>query len=252
MGLGVAIVALGAASVSAALAGTPPRSQAETDAVRSQRVVFATSAQGRRIAVVTRGDPDARTRILVVGCIHGDEPAGIAIARRVETAAVAREADISVIADANPDGVAADRRTNAHLVDLNRNFPWHWRRQESPGQRHYSGPRPLSEPESRALARLITRLRPQITIWFHQPFGVVDESGGSLAVERRYANLVGLPLRRLPRYGGGVTDWQNANFPGSTAFVVELPAGPLAPARAARFAAAILALAQQPPGRDPD
>ena len=85
----------------------------------------------------------------------------------------------------------------------------------------------LSEPESRTAYGLILRLRPRVTIWFHQPLGLVDESGGSLAIERSYAEDVGLPLRRLPRYHGSAASWQNARLPGSTAFVVELPGGPL-------------------------
>lgn len=34
----------------------------------------------------------------------------------------------------------------------------------------------------------------------HQPVGVLDESGGAVAVERRFAHLLGELLRRLPRY----------------------------------------------------
>ena len=190
-----------------------------------------------------RGDPDARTRILVVGCIHGDEPAGIAIAKRLEATAVPKEIDLWVIPDSNPDGVARHTRTNGEGVDLNRNFPWHWRPMGHLGDRHYSGPRPLSEPESRLLAREIERLHPEVTIWFHQPYGLIDASGGDLAIERRFASLVGLPLRRLPRYPGGVTDWQNAKFPGTTAFVVELGAGSLSPQRVEQFARAVLDVA---------
>ena len=185
------------------------------------------SVRGRPVVVVERGDPDAPTRTLVVGCIHGNEPAGIRIAEQLESVPLPRERDLWVVEDANPDGVAAATRANARGVDLNRNFPWRWRRHGHPGDPHYSGPRPLSEPESRLLASLILRLRPRVTIWFHQPFGLVDESGGSLAIEREFASLVGLPLRRLARFPGGATDWQNARLRGTTAFVVELPAGAL-------------------------
>ena len=121
----------------------------------------------------------------------------------------------------NPDGVAAGTRGNAHGVDLNRNFPFGWR---PLGGGEYSGPRSLSEPESRAGYRLIRRIRPDLTIWFHQPFGLVDRSGGDAAVERRYAELVGLPLVGLRRYPGSASRWQNHTMAGSTAFVVELPA----------------------------
>jgi protein MpaA len=52
---------------------------------------------------------------------------------------------------------------------------------------------------------------------------LVDESGGDVRVERRYARLAGLPLRRLARYPGSAAGWQNHRLPGGTAFVVELP-----------------------------
>jgi protein MpaA len=198
---------------------------------------------GRRpISVFVRGDPDSPAKELVVGCIHGNEPAGIAIADRLESMPAAHETGLWIVSDANPDGVAADTRTNADGVDLNRNFPWRWHRHGRVGDPHFSGPRALSEPESRLLAALIERLRPRVTIWFHQPLTVVDASGGNLDVERRYASLVGLPLRRLPRYAGGATDWQNARFPHTTAFVVELPPQTLSPHAVLRYARAATAL----------
>ena len=197
------------------------------------------SVRGRAVTVLERGDPDAPIRELVVGCIHGNEPAGIGIAEQLESLPLPREHALWVVEDANPDGVAAGTRTNARGVDLNRNFPWHWSRHGYPGDPHYSGPHPLSEPESQLLARLIVSVRPRLTIWFHQPFGLVDESGGSLAVEREFATLVGLPLRRLPRFPGGATDWQNARFPGTTAFVVELPPGTLDKSGDRRYANAL-------------
>lgn len=200
------------------------------------------SVRGRPLSVVERGDPDAPLKILVVGCIHGNEPAGIPIAELLESALLPPEADLWVVENANPDGVAARTRTNADGVDLNRNFPWHWYRHGLRGDPHYSGPHALSEPESRALARLIARVQPTITIWFHQPLALVDESGGSLAIERRYATLVHLPLLRLPRYGGGATDWQNHRFPSATAFVVELPPHPLSRPAVRRYARAALRL----------
>ena len=132
-------------------------------------------------------------------------------------------------------------RGNARGVDLNRNFPFAWRPLE--GLEH-SGSRPLSEPESRAAARLTRSLRPDLTIWFHQPFGLVDRSGGTAAVERRYAELVGLPHRGIPRPPGSASSWQNRVLPHSTAFVVELPATVDA-ALAGRAARAVRTLASE-------
>ena len=139
---------------------------------------------GRPIQAVELGRPASRRRLLVIGCIHGDEPAGIAITRRLERQSTPVRADLWAVQDLNPDGVAAHTRQNAHGIDLNRNFPWSWRRIGRRGDQQYSGPRPLSEPEARAAHTLISRLHPAITIWFHQPLGVVDESGGDIKVER--------------------------------------------------------------------
>jgi protein MpaA len=181
--------------------------------------------------------------MLVVGCIHGIEPAGIAVADRLAHARLPQHSSIWIVRDLNPDGVAAGTRQNAHGVDLNRNFPYAWRPLGAPGDQQYSGLRALSEPESRIARALILRLAPQITIWFHQPENVTDISGGDIRIERRFATLGGLPLKRLPRYPGSATGWQNHRLRGTTAFVVELPAGRLSPRQTNRIANAVLALA---------
>ncbi len=191
----------------------------ETASAR-ERTVIGHSVRGRAITATLRGDPEAPGRVLVIGCIHGNEPAGMRVARRLITGAPARDAAIWVVPSLNPDGVAAGTRGNARGVDLNRNFPFDWQPLDG---LEYSGARALSEPESRAARRLILRLKPDITIWFHQPFELVDRSGGDPLVERRFSQLVGLPLVRLRRYPGSASSWQNHALPRSTAFVVELP-----------------------------
>jgi murein peptide amidase A len=200
------------------------------------------SVQGRAIQVLERGNPQAAERVLVVGCIHGNECAGIAIVRRLERVPVPAGVELVLIPTLNPDGRAAGTRGNAHGVDLNRQFPWRWR--ASPRGVYYSGPRPLSEPESRFAYALLRRLRPDVTVWYHQHLAlVVREPGGDPALERRYAELSGLPLRWLGRFSGSVAAWQNATFPGTASFVVELPAGPLTPAEVDRHVRALVAIA---------
>jgi protein MpaA len=194
---------------------------AASSAAADQRTVIGHSVDGRPIVEAVDRAPRARLRILVFGCIHGNETAGIRVAHRLIAAAAPAHTELDVVPTLNPDGVARGTRGNAHGVDLNRNFPFAWQRL---GGLEYSGPHPLSEPESRAAADLIRRADPAITIWYHQPFGLVDRSGGDTTIERRYAQLVGLPLVRLGRYPGSASRWQNRTMPGSTAFVVELPA----------------------------
>ena len=208
----------------------------------SQTFTLGRSVQGRTIQATELGDPTAPLKLLVVGVVHGNETAGRGVVRALVAQGAPPGVDLWVVDDLNPDGVATGTRQNGRGVDLNRNFPWRWRAIGRRGDQQYPGPRVLSEPESRIAYRLILRLRPRITIWFHQPLGLVDESGGSLAVERRYARATGLPLRRLPRYHGSASSWQNTRLPGTTAFVVELPPGTPTASQVARYRDGVVAL----------
>jgi protein MpaA len=202
------------------------------------------SVLGARIVARRLGDSGDGPRVLVIGAIHGNERAGIAIVRRLEHDAASRHVQLWVVDDLNPDGARANTRGNAHGVDLNRNFAWRWRPRTAPGTTYYAGTGPLSEPESRFARLVILKLRPDVTIWFHQSETAVDVSSGSRPIEARFARRVALPLRRLIRYPGSATTWQAHRFPKATAFVVELPPGVLK-ARAARaYARAVLALAR--------
>jgi protein MpaA len=208
-------------------------------------VVVGRSVQARPIAARRIGDPDAGTTALVIGSIHGDEGAGRAIVRALAAAAEAPAGlDVWLVASVNPDGVARRSRTNAHGVDLNRNFPRGWRA-SARGGGDYGGPRPLSEPETRAVRELILRIRPQVTIWFHQPWGqVLAPCRGPAALQRRYATVAGLALKRcrgsdLP---GTATRWQSQALPRSTPFVVELPSGGLSTGAVTRHVRAVRAV----------
>ncbi|HET9506680.1 MAG TPA: M14 family zinc carboxypeptidase [Gaiellaceae bacterium] len=180
------------------------------------------SWEGRPIRVTRVGDPDATTRVLVVGCIHGNECAGLAVTRQLLRARVV--ADLWVLPNLNPDGYARRTRGNARGVDLNRDFDT------------------FSQRESRIARTLISRSRPDVTIWFHQPQAVVRAWGRSRAAARRYARLAREPYRTLPWPPGAATRWQTGL--GLTSFVVEPPPGALSPAAARRHAEAVLGLAE--------
>jgi hypothetical protein len=68
---------------------------------------------------------------------------------------------------------------------------------------------------------------------------VTDRSGGDARLERRFAALSRLPLRRLLRYPGSITSWQDFRVRHGTAFVVELPPGPPSAAALARYVHAV-------------
>jgi len=177
------------------------------------------SYEGRPIEVVhVQGDGP---RILVVGCIHGDECEGIEVTKLLERSRP--NADLWIVHQLNPDGHARRSRTNAHGVDLNRDFL------------------AASQRETRIARRLILRLRPEVTLWFHQPQAVVRAWGPSRAIARRYARLAGVPYRSWEWPPGSASRWQNGL--GRLSFVVELGPGELRDAVARRHASAVLRLA---------
>jgi len=53
--------------------------------------VIGRSVQGRPIALARIGDPEAPRKVLVVGCIHGNEPAGRGIVADLMRASPAPE-----------------------------------------------------------------------------------------------------------------------------------------------------------------
>jgi N-acetylmuramoyl-L-alanine amidase len=203
------------------------------------------SVRGRPIRAVRVGDPRARIKVLVVGQIHGNELAGVAVTRRLRRARPPRGVEYWLVDELNPDGAARATRQNAHGVDLNRNFPYRWKAQGSPSSTYYSGPRALSEPESQAAAALVRRIHPRVTIWYHQHMRLVTKTGADdPQLERIYSRKSGLPHKKLAFLPGTATDWENHTFPGSTAFVVELPAGRLSARGVRRHVGAVGAVAQ--------
>jgi len=181
--------------------------------------------------------------MLVVGSIAGDEPGGIAVVDLLASEAVIAGVRLWLIPDMNPDGAARATRVNADGVDLNRNFPFRWRRLGKRGNRHYSGRRPSSEPETRAIEAFIRRTRPELTVWLHQPYAAIDDSEGPRWAEDLLAKALRLPLDRLPDYPGSAIGYDDHVVPDS-AFDAELP-GNLSPAATRRAAAAIRFLAQR-------
>jgi len=207
----------------------------------ARTVLLGRSWQGRPIVAVEVGNRSG-TPVLVVGCIHGNETGGIAIARALERLSP-HDLDLWIIPDLNPDGVAAGARQNAHGVDLNRNFPWRWRPLSGV---YESGPRRLSEREARIAQALILRRRPLLTIWFHQHLNLVWASGGDRRIERTFARVSGLPYHPLPPLAGSAISWQNNSLRGTTAFAAELPTGEPGPAAVARYVRAVVAAAHAP------
>lgn len=141
---------------------------------------------------------------MALGGIHGDEPAGTVLLERFCTH-IGRQPDLLdgvrvVVAPAlNPDGLEKNRRENARGVDLNRNFNTRNRRNVKA-----HGSAPLSEPESRFIAELIERYRPDRILSIHQPLACVDWDGPAGELAKDVSRACGLPVRKLGARSGSL------------------------------------------------
>ena len=223
-------------SGAASSAGSPLTSRG-SDTVSTR--VLGRSELGRPITVVRVGDASG-TRILVVGCIHGNECAGIAVARALEH--VHSRLDLWIVVNLNPDGYARGTRQNGRGVDLNANWSSQWHAGGRPWDFYYPGTHPFSERETRIARSLVLRIRPRVTIWFHQHMNLVWAWGPSTAAGRLYARVAGMRFYHHPWLDGTASNWQNHHLPTAAAFTVELQAGALTAEQVSRHVRAVLTL----------
>jgi protein MpaA len=161
------------------------------------------------------GQPAARRKVVFLGAMHGDETGPSRILYNLRDGRPITGADIWVVPQYNRDGVARHTRQNAHGVDLNRNYPRHWKRM---GGATSSGPRPASEPETRAIMAFLRKVRPNYVVSFHQPLRGVGRTvrrGGAFVTRLRRG--LQLPVKSFNCSGvchGTMTDWFNAQFRG--------------------------------------
>ena len=115
----------GVAGGQAAGAGVSTPNAGALGAVTGVRVI-GHSVDGREIRAYHVGDPGADTTAVALAAMHGNETAPRVTLRVLRHAKRIRGLDLWLVPNANPDGVAAGDRHNAHGVDLNRNFPRRW------------------------------------------------------------------------------------------------------------------------------
>jgi protein MpaA len=192
----------------------------------AEELTLGYSVEGRPLLAERLGEVGGR-RVLVIGVIHGDEDAGVAIIDDLRAQGVPDDVELWVVESMNPDGQAAQDRHNANQVDLNRNFPYNWGPIGVPGDGQYAGTGPASEPETQAMLAFIEELRPDLVIWYHQDLYVIAPSTGRDGqIRERYAALTGLPIGDITggTYTGVAATWaRNELAPdGSVAFIVEL------------------------------
>jgi murein peptide amidase A len=180
--------------------------------------------------------------LLVVGGVHGDEPASVeavvALGHRLVAGEIVGASPVLVVPALNPDGLARGQKNSARDVDLNRNFPArNFTTAHAPG--YFPGPAPLSEPETRLLAALIDAHAPRGVVAVHAPFACVNYDGPAEAWARAVAAACGWPARGELGYPtpGSLGSWLGVDR-GLPLLTLELPSGPHA-AFSQRAAAAL-------------
>ncbi len=164
--------------------------------------VIGHSVSGRPIYAYTFGD--GPNTILYVGGMHGNEYSSVLLLNAwlreldAHPDRIPSDKKLIVIPDSCPDCVAARSRFNANEVDLNRNFPTDdWQSEVFvPGETSMpegGGSQPLSEPEAKALADLVRRERPKLTLTYHAVADVVISNDAPQSIDwgREYAHLSG-------------------------------------------------------------
>jgi len=188
--------------------------------------VIGLSVDGRAIVAERQGNPKATRVLVLIGQMHGEEWPGPKAVDVVRATPVAPNAGFVIwtVRTMNPDGGAIGRRRNSHGVDLNGNFANKFTRTPD------SGPYAFSEPESRAMARFLTWVQPDLVISLHGFSEAVDTTGGGnrAALARRFSALSGItPAHAVPcgrPCTGNMTDWYTATSTvRGVAFTVEMP-----------------------------
>lgn len=212
-----------AATVVAAAPATAGRAPSGGSAVIGKRVI-GHSVQGRPITAWHLGET-GKPKVLLVSTMHGNESAPSQILASLRDGRPVLGIDLWVLPTYNPDGRAANTRKNAHGVDLNRNYPYHWADLDGS---YESGPRASSEPETRTMMSFLKKIRPRWIVSFHQPLHGVDTDTKDKRFSRRVADRLNLPRKSFTCGGvchGTMTGWFNSHFRG-TALTVEYGAHP--------------------------
>lgn len=165
-------------------------------------------ASVRNTPIMTHVFGQGSSVTLILATIHGDEPAGTPLLRKLSqyiknNLEVANGRTIILLPLANPDGLAQNTRYNAKGIDLNRNF--------SAANRLNSdtaGRSALSEPEARIIAELIDQYQPSRIVSLHQRrnnrLGCIDYDGPAAGLALAMARFCDLPINKLGAMPGSL------------------------------------------------
>lgn len=156
---------------------------------------------GNTIRCYKKGD--SGKKILLIGCMHGFEKAGIILSIKILNEIFAKENlanTLLCIPSANPDGNILETRMNANRIDINRNFPSsNWVYVDSAKLKNekiyfWGGSEAASEIETRFILKVDSIFDPEIIIVFHQFLNLVNYDGRGRALAEYLSNASGLEL----------------------------------------------------------
>jgi protein MpaA len=160
-----------------------------------QRQIVGTSVENRPIECIMLGQgPDV---IFILATIHGNEPAGTPLVRQLskylqQNTQLLIGKKVVLLPVANPDGLYSNSRFNANGVNLNRNFAT-----DNRINRRKFGYKALSEPETRAIEKLISEYKPDRIVSIHQPLACIDYDGPAYSLANEMAQHCELPVKKL-------------------------------------------------------
>ena len=157
------------------------------DAFTDELVLTVKTPLNNKIRCYIKGN--SGEKILLIGCIHGNEKAGILLSVKVLNEIFAKKElknTLILIPTLNPDGNILNTRANSNRIDINRNFPsTNWTYSDSsqlkPNKKDYwGGKSPASEIETKFILRVDSIFQPGAIIILHQFMDCVQYDGTGL------------------------------------------------------------------------
>ena len=142
-------------------------------------------------------------KILLIGCIHGNEKAGILLSLKVLNEIFSSDSlanTLICIPSANPDGNVLDRRTNSNKIDINRNFPSsNWVHTDSSKLKEkkkpfWGGSYAGSEMETQFILKIDSLYHPDALIILHQFLDCVQYDGTGMPLAEFISKRTGQKL----------------------------------------------------------